>query len=561
MKKNLFLTISTSLFVLTIGLNSCGFLSDGDKEKKETIVISGIVTDHNNYPLSGVEVIIDNEKYTTSEMGTFLFDKFASKKGETLIIEFVKDGFFHSSSSIEETQDVNQLQVSLMKKGYAPGFLSTNIQFSNNTGTTVNLADGSQVAIQGGSVKTNSGNTNISVASISPNDYMFSSLIPGQNLKAEYEGENYHLMAYGVYFIELDDNGKIVELNKPAYIKTTIPDADVEYMPDELEIWSYNEKTAVWQFEGFAQKEGNYYIAEATHFSTWLIGMSTNQTAMVKGRVIDRSGRGINGQIVRVSQTSAVTDNKGNYKVEVPAAQEFIVGMKYKGFEIKLDGGPLSANEVYELDISVPPMTIVTGEIKNCEDELTGGQATLNWGEPDFSTQFAKNGKFELSIPSAVKSATLSIQVGDSVVKHQISNPNKLSEIDAEEFIMCVESDDPKEEKDEEIEEEVEEEVEEKKPVVKPKPVNIVGKWKFYYRSDGESKVNYHHITIYRNGEYDERYQPKGDTYIGGSPGTWKRNGDIVTLTSKGGYPTSYTIVDRELQRTSDDGTIIRFKK
>ncbi len=194
MKKNLFLTILATFFVLALGLNSCDLLTENEDEKKEAIVISGIVTDHSNYPLSGVEVIIDKEKYITTETGTFLFDKFESKKGETLIVEFVKDGFYSSSSSIEKTEEVNQLQVSLMKKGYVPGFLSTKTQFSNNIGAIVNLADGSQIAIQGGGVKTNSGNTNISVGLIGPNDYMFSSLIPGQNLKAEYEGEDYALV-------------------------------------------------------------------------------------------------------------------------------------------------------------------------------------------------------------------------------------------------------------------------------------------------------------------------------------------------------------------------------
>jgi len=306
-------------------------------------------------------------------------------------------------------------------------------------------------------------------------------------------------------------------------------------------------------------KDGNYYIAEATHFSAWLIGMSTNQTAIVKGRVIDRSGRGINGQIVRVSQTSAVTDSKGNYEVQVPAAQEFVVGMKYKGFEIKMDEGPLSAGEVYELDISVPPMTIVTGEIKNCDKELTGGQATLNWGEPDFSTQFAENGKFELSLPSVVKSATLSIQVGDSVVKHQILNPNKESEIDADEFIICVESED--DEADEKDVDEKDDKEKEDKPIAKPQSVNIVGRWDFYYRSDGENRVNYHYMQINSNGTYDEKYQPIGDTYIGGASGTWTKKGKNLVLTTKGGFSEPYTIVDGEIQRVSEDGTIFRFRK
>jgi hypothetical protein len=553
MKKNNQAIVVISIIAMIFSFSSCDW--SGKDKKEETVIVSGIVTDENNYPLSGVEVSLGDETVVTTETGTFVLDEY-EKEYDDAIVSFKKTGFYSTTGRVEKLEEVNQIQVSMIKSGFVSNYVSNGTGFSNQNGGKLRLSDGSEIEFESGSLESSSGFTSIGMTLITPEQYMFSSLVPGQDLKAEYDGKEYQLMAYGLYFIEIyDTNSKAsASITSPATLKTAIPAADVNYMPDEMELWSFNEDKGVWQFEGTAAKEGSFYVGEVGHFSAWLIGMSTDKTATVKGSVIDRSGRGINGQIVRVSQTSAVTDKDGNYKVVVPAAQEFVVGMKYKGFEIKMDAGPLNAGEVLEMDLSVPAMTIVTGEIKNCNDEPIGGQATLTWGDPDFSTQFVENGKFELSIPSVVKDITLTIQVGDSISKKQISNLDKKSDIDAGEFTICVEDEDDAGD----IEEEKEKE---KVKTPKVSTVNIAGKWNFFERSDGQNPFNYYYILVNADGTYEDFYQPRGDTYVGGTKGNWKKEGSKYLFWDSSNSSETFTLNGNVLSRTTESGLVFKFRK
>lgn len=91
---------------------------------------------------------------------------------------------------------------------------------------------------------------------------------------------------------------------------------------------------------------------------------------------------------------------------------------------------------------------------------------------------------------------------------------------------------------------------------------NIVGRYNFIKRSDGKSLLNYHYIDIKSNGTYSEKYQPKDSpNYQGGQDGTWKVNGNTLTLTHSGGITDTYTIRGNELIRVSDDGTSFTFRK
>lgn len=94
-------------------------------------------------------------------------------------------------------------------------------------------------------------------------------------------------------------------------------------------------------------------------------------------------------------------------------------------------------------------------------------------------------------------------------------------------------------------------------------PADITGRYNFISRSDGKNMVNYHYIDIRSNGTYSEKYQPKNSpNYQGGNDGTWKVNGNTLTLTHKGGGITdTYTIRGSELIRTSDSGITFTFRK
>ena len=92
---------------------------------------------------------------------------------------------------------------------------------------------------------------------------------------------------------------------------------------------------------------------------------------------------------------------------------------------------------------------------------------------------------------------------------------------------------------------------------------NIVGRYNFTHRSDGKSFVNYHYIIINSNGTYVEKYQPKDSgNYVGGHEGTWKLNGDILTLhLNNCNVVDTYKVKNNFISRKTDTGLVFTFKK
>lgn len=546
------------LISICVGFASCNGTTH---DQKDNTIISGIVTDAENYPMSDVEIVVDGITQKTDKNGTFLIDEI-ELGNESKVIRFSKPGYFDNYRTVDLSEELTQIQIALLPFGNKHGLRSNSTQMQNNRGGVLRLSDGSEIVFEAGSLSTSDGKTNVYACLTSPDEYVFASSIPGNGLKGIYEDETYQLIAYSLFTIEIQDyQQKPAKLTSPAILKTKIAVQDLEYMPEEMELWSFDEESAMWKFEKMAQKQGSYYVAEVDHFSSWMFGISTNQVAKVKGKVIDRSGRVIAGQNVIVGQTTSVTKNNGSYEAEVPANQTFFVGMKYKGFEIKMEAGPLSNGETLEMDLSVPPMTMVLGTITDCEGNKIGGQATLTWGEPDFSTNYTKSGDFELSIPSAVQSANLSIKVGDSIRTKEIKNPNKSTEIKAGKFEICIENGENQSDNVENDNSDKEDNKKEEKKPEKPKALNPVGVWNFYSRSDGKNLVSYHRFTINADGTYQEDYQPHGSTYIGGTKGTWQVNGNVITFTYVSGGGESYTIEGNVMSRKSDDGIVFKFKK
>jgi hypothetical protein len=558
MKTKCLLVIALAL--LTV-IGSCDF---SQKKNKNTLVISGVVTDNNNYPLEGVKVIVNDAEFITSETGSFLFDEL-ELTDDKIIVHFQKDNYYKNSVVISEPQEINQIEIALMPHGSTKNGFGTGSRVSTSQGAELRIADGSTLYIPSGSFKSNDASINVNFSFIPSNDYSFGNLVPGENLKGkDKNGKEIILYAYGLMFIEISDNRGPVELRKDATIQIAIPYQDRNYMPDEMEMYSFNEENGLWEFESYAVKESGYYFAQTSHFSAWAIGMPEKSVGYVKGRVIDRSGRPIKGQKVKVFQTTAVTDNDGNYKAAVPAGKEFIVGMNYKGFEIKLDAGPLSDKEEINMDISVPSMTVVSGTIVDCDENSTAGQANLTWGEPEFSNVYTKDGKFELSIPTVVTNSKLKISIGDSFVEKEISNPNKKTEINVGEIKLCTDKENDKEDDKSDIDKEDKKNDDNKgrdNQDRKPKTTNATGVYEFVSRSDGQRLVNYHRYTVNADGTYQEDYNPVGGNYIGGTKGTWKVSGNQITFTTVAGGQETYEINGNTITRKDDYGVTYKFAK
>jgi hypothetical protein len=95
---------------------------------------------------------------------------------------------------------------------------------------------------------------------------------PGDMTAIGIDGENYTLESYGMYAIELfDDAGNELDIpsGETAQIQFPIANFQKATAPAEIPLWSMDEDTGKWIEEGTANRNGDIYIAEVSHFSWW----------------------------------------------------------------------------------------------------------------------------------------------------------------------------------------------------------------------------------------------------------------------------------------------------
>ena len=95
------------------------------------------------------------------------------------------------------------------------------------------------------------------------------------------------LTSYGMMAVELiDASGSKVQLaeGKLATLSFPIPEAARASAPQEIPLWHFSE-AGVWVEEGFAERRGNMYVGEVSHFTFWNCDIPT-QAIELCGRVV-----------------------------------------------------------------------------------------------------------------------------------------------------------------------------------------------------------------------------------------------------------------------------------
>lgn len=92
---------------------------------------------------------------------------------------------------------------------------------------------------------------------------------------------------------------------------------------------------------------------------------------------------------------------------------------------------------------------------------------------------------------------------------------------------------------------------------------SVVGKYNFVSRSDGKDLLIYWYIDIRADGTYKDEHQLRSQgNYVGGNEGTWKIEGNTLTLKHRSGTVTdTYSWQNNELTRESDSGIKFLFRK
>lgn len=351
--------------------------------RMEDIALSGIVRDASGTPIEGVSIVSGSSAATTNTDGFFEFDQIqvVSVLNDRSVVRFSKAGYFdvvRSMDADDDAADGASWEVVMCKK-------------ENNDFTSIKTySSSSDQTLQAGEMKIDmpqdgykvdgtgasyTGKVKSEMVYLDPNNERFSEMMPGGDLAAvRSDNSSAKLVSYGMTDLNMyAENGDKLQLKDGSKAKLTfpIPAGMGENPPASIPLWSFNEKTGLWEEEGSAALQGNVYVGEVAHFS-WVNLDYPEKQGTVYGYVKDDTGKVLPGVRLSIGQllTSTVTQSNGYYSHDVPANTDFCITVKdlyYGGIDQKVSVKvpALSPGERRQVDITLPHLVRVYGKVMN----------------------------------------------------------------------------------------------------------------------------------------------------------------------------------------------------
>lgn len=390
--------------------------------RMEDIALSGIVRDASGTPIEGVSIVSGSSAATTNTDGFFEFDQIqvVSVPNDRSVVRFSKAGYFdvvRSMDADDDAADGASWEVVMCRK-------------ENNDFTSIKTySSSSDQTLQAGEMKIDmpqdgykvdgtgtgyTGKVKSEMVYLDPNNERFAEMMPGGDLVAvRSDNSSAQLVSYGMTDLNMyAENGDKLQLKDGCKAKLTfpIPAGMGENPPASIPLWSFNEKTGLWEEEGSAALQGNVYVGEVAHFS-WVNLDYPEKQGTVYGYVKDDTGKVLPGVRLSIGQLLAptVTNSDGYYSHEVPANTAFSITVKaqyYGGISQMafVNVAALSPGESRRVDITLSHMVRVYGRVMNEKEE--GIRSTV-WVQTDKNKselcQTDKEGNFNVYVPKDMK--------------------------------------------------------------------------------------------------------------------------------------------------------------
>lgn len=390
--------------------------------RMEDIALSGIVRDASGTPIEGVSIVSGSSAATTNTDGFFEFDQIqvVSVLNDRSVVRFSKAGYFdvvRSMDADDDAADGASWEVVMCRK-------------ENNDFTSIKTySSSSDQTLQAGEMKIDmpqdgykvdgtgagyTGKVKSEMVYLDPNNERFSEMMPGGDLAAvRSDNSSAQLVSYGMTDLNMyAENGDKLQLKDGSKAKLTfpIPAGMGENPPASIPLWSFNEKTGLWEEEGSAALQGNVYVGEVAHFS-WVNLDYPEKQGTVYGYVKDDTGKVLPGVRLSIGQllASTVSKSDGYYSHEVPANTDFSITVKdlyYGGINqnVSVKVSALSPGERRQVDITLPHLVRVYGKVMN---ERGDGIRSSVWVQTDKAKtevlQTDKDGNFNVYVPKDMK--------------------------------------------------------------------------------------------------------------------------------------------------------------
>lgn len=272
--------------------------------------ITGVVVDENDVPVRDALVINEQNAILTDDNGFFyLKDISANQNGAVLEVE--KSGFHKTSQTVyPKLNSVEFVRIKILRLD------DTGIIDAGNGGS-VTIPGGAIVTLPPNGVTLNgtsySNEVQVKAIYLDPTDEDLFAKMPGNLIGVRTDGRIQGMTTFGMIGVELFSNsGEKLQLadDARAEIKFPLSAEFIAEAPSTIALWHYDVESGYWMEEGEAQIEGQYYVAEVSHFSFWNCDAPFDLVTL-KGRIIDQLGEPVVNVTVTL-QRNAPTRNTGH---------------------------------------------------------------------------------------------------------------------------------------------------------------------------------------------------------------------------------------------------------
>ena len=254
--------------------------------------VEGIVVEESGAPVDQAVVRIGNQTTRTNHEGLFVInDMIMNQSGTLLSVE--KEGFFDGSMRFFPKSDSKNFTTLTLLEKQIIGTIdpATGGEVSSSEGILLNFPPNSVVDANN---QTYTGTVSVAARWLDPEAENIFQIMPGNLQGIDQENNEVALISFGMMAVELlDDSGNELQLGNGQKATLSFPLSD-DYRskaPAEIPLWYFDEDSGLWEEEGKASLQSNYYVGEVSHFSFWNCD-APHTLVQLSGRVLVNTFRG-----------------------------------------------------------------------------------------------------------------------------------------------------------------------------------------------------------------------------------------------------------------------------
>lgn len=396
--------------------------------------VSGFVTDENNMAVAGAMVSVGNRTVLTDSYGYFSVSQVQVIKNAA-VVTVVKSGYFKGIKTyIAENGKSAFFRIKLIPKAVSGSF-------SSSAGGNVALGNGMSVSFSPNSIvnaSTNtpySGTVNVSVSWINPTATDLNQTMPGDLRGLDAAGYLKTLTTYGMAAVELSGSGgELLQIASGSKAKITfpLPAALMTNAPQTIPLWYFDEQLGLWKQEGSAEKTGNSYIGDVSHFSFWNCDVPNNYVQF-NCTLVNANGQPIPNALVKISVVSnpnssgfGYTDSSGYVGGAVPDNAALLLEV-YSGYNC---GTPAYSQNfsTTNTNLSLGTITVnnttytanVSGTVTDCfNNPVTSGFVIVDMNQRLYRYPISITGTFDFNLLMCSNSSAATIIAEDATASQQ----------------------------------------------------------------------------------------------------------------------------------------------